>query len=82
MIPVLMVSIPVIAVVFNGLQKLARLRIEEAQVRSGSDNGDVEVLRAEVQELRQELSEVQERLDFAERLLARNSERDKLPPPG
>lgn len=72
-IPILALSIPVAAVIFNGLQKVARLRIEEAKVRAGLLDGqsaaDVTALREEMGEVRRELSEVQERLDFAERLL-------------
>lgn len=36
----------------------------------------------EVDQLRQELTEVQERLDFAERLLAQQRELGRLPSPG
>ena len=72
-IPILALSIPVAAVIFNGLQKVARLRIEEAKVRAGLLDGQsaaaVTALREEMGEVRRELSEVQERLDFAERLL-------------
>ena len=39
--------------------------------RRGPDDRDVQELRREVEALRRQLSEVQERLDFAERLLAR-----------
>ena len=35
MIPIIALSIPVVAIVFGGLQKLMRLRIEEAKVRAG-----------------------------------------------
>jgi hypothetical protein len=72
LIPILVLLIPVLAVFFSGLQKLARLRIEETRLRAGSSgSADVEELRGDVQQLRQELGEMQERLDFAERLLAR-----------
>ena len=39
--------------------------------RSRVDDREVEELRAELAEVRQQLAEVHERLDFAERLLAR-----------
>ena len=39
------------------------------------DDREIQELRGEVEELRHSLSEVQERLDFAERLLARQEER-------
>jgi hypothetical protein len=45
------------------------------------DDGAVLELREEVEELRRQLGEVQERLDFAERVLARPSH-DKLVGPG
>ena len=39
------------------------------------DDREIQDLKGEVEELRHSLSEVQERLDFAERLLARQDER-------
>jgi len=79
LIPILALSIPVAAIVLNGLQKLWKLRIEEARVRAGSVGGETEAefeqLHAEIDQLRLELSEVQERLDFTERMVARASDR-------
>ncbi len=72
-IPILALSIPVIALLFRGLNRLAQTRLEEARVRAGSLSGadeELVALRAEVDDLRRELGEVQERVDFAERLLA------------
>ena len=72
-IPIVALCIPVAAIVVNGLQKLARLRIEEAKVRAGLLDGqsaaELAALREDMGDVRRELSEVQERLDFAERLL-------------
>ncbi|HEY7505300.1 MAG TPA: hypothetical protein VH700_14475 [Gemmatimonadales bacterium] len=72
-IPIVALCIPVAAIVVNGLQKLARLRIEEAKVKAGMLDGqsaeELTALREEMGDVRRELSEVQERLDFAERLL-------------
>jgi hypothetical protein len=72
-IPIVALCIPVAAIVVNGLQKLARLRIEEAKVKAGMLDGqsaaELSALREEMGDVRRELSEVQERLDFAERLL-------------
>jgi len=45
------------------------------RARSGTEDQDVRELKGEVDELRNQLSEVQERLDFAERILARQDER-------
>ena len=83
LIPILALSIPVAAIVLNGLQKLARLRLEEARVRAGAlDHGsqaELAALREEVAELRGELSDVHERLDFTERLLSQSREAERLP---
>jgi hypothetical protein len=43
--------------------------------RESADDRDVQDLKGDVEELRHQLAEVQERLDFAERLLARQDER-------
>jgi hypothetical protein len=43
--------------------------------------GESERLLAEVDELRRRLSEVEERLDFTERLLAKSREGERLPQP-
>jgi hypothetical protein len=43
--------------------------------RSGVEDRDVRELRGDVEALRHELTDVQERLDFAERMLARQDER-------
>lgn len=81
-IPILALAIPVSAIVFNGLMKLARVRLEETRLRTGAlgDGAEAElaVLRGEVDDLRRELGEVQERVDFAERLLSRR-EPGRLP---
>jgi len=72
-IPIVALSIPVAAIVFRGLQNMAKLRIEEAKVKAGILDGqsaaELAELRDEIGEVRRELSEVQERLDFTERLL-------------
>jgi len=46
-----------------------------AEVAGGRDPGEVSELRAEVEELQRQLADVQERLDFAERVLARRDDR-------
>jgi hypothetical protein len=46
----------------------------------GVPNAEVAELRADVEELRHQLTEVQERLDFAERLLARQRDAERLRP--
>jgi len=47
--------------------------------RAAAGDGDVQRLRSELDDLRAELGSVQERLDFAERLLARDRDRESLP---
>jgi uncharacterized protein involved in exopolysaccharide biosynthesis len=72
-IPIVALCIPVAAIIVHGLQRVARLRIEEAKVKAGLLEGqsamELAALREEMGDVRRELSEVQERLDFAERLL-------------
>jgi len=81
LIPILALAIPVSAIILHGLQKMARLRLEEARLRAGAGGGEGELtaLRDEVGELRRELGEVQERLDFAERLLSQSRDPERLP---
>jgi len=47
--------------------------------RRTAEDGDVAQLRAELDTLRGEMLGVQERLDFAERMLARERDREQLP---
>jgi hypothetical protein len=82
LIPILALCIPVSAIVLHGLQKLARLRVEEARVRSGAaDQGseaELTALRQEVAELRADLTEVHERLDFTERVLSQSRDTERV----
>ena len=72
-IPIGALCIPVAGIIFHGLEKVARLRVEEAKVKAGQLDGpsgaELATLRDEMGDVRRELAEVQERLDFAERLL-------------
>lgn len=89
----LAVMIPVLAVFFVGMSVLANTVIGKAIARRiGGDttagrgaldamHQDLLEVQAEVAALRQELSETQERLDFAERLLARPGEPHRAVPP-
>jgi hypothetical protein len=84
MIPILALAIPVSAIVLGGLVKLKKLSVEEAKARAsigGTGEHELAQLRAEVDQMRGELSEVHERLDFTERLLAR-ADRPALKPDG
>lgn len=82
-IPIMALAIPVAAIIFHGLQKLARTRLEEARLRAGGMDGEtgaeIEALRQEVGELRRDLGDMQERLDFAERLLSQTRDPERLP---
>jgi hypothetical protein len=75
-------AVAVIAIVF-GLTKVAGPVIGALaeRVRGGGHRpeGADDVLAAEVDQLRGRLAEVEERLDFAERLLAQAREADQLP---
>jgi len=79
LIPIMALSLPVLGLVFAGFQRYAKLRLEETRLKmqGGSSSQDMEALRNEMDDMRRELGEVQERLDFAERLLARPEVRDR-----
>ncbi len=66
-----------------GLWAQSRMRLGETPSRAGALDGGSEVETAslldEVGEVRRELGEVQERLDFAERLLSQTREMDRPP---
>ena len=87
-IPIMALAIPVAAIVMGGLLKLRRLRVEEANLRvHGGDAGsseEVQALRNDLDTLQRQLSELNERVDFTERLLARGRAPDssqQLRPP-
>jgi len=52
------------------------------RARSASEDHDVRELKGEVEELRNQLADVQERLDFAERVIARKDDRVGALPKG
>ena len=88
-IPIMALMIPVAAIVMSGLQKMWRLRVEEAKLRIHSGQAgsseEVEGLRSDVDALQRQISELNERVDFTERLLARGRTPDSsepLRPPG
>lgn len=80
----LALMIPITAVITSAWQKTAKMRLEEARLRAGvidgADVAEVEALRGDVAALRGELEQVQERLDFTERLLVEVRDRQQLPP--
>jgi hypothetical protein len=75
--------IPVAAILMFGAVKIAKIK---AQARGRSDAADpdtaarLEAMETELGTLRQELGEVHERLDFAERLLAQHAPTRLNPP--
>jgi hypothetical protein len=79
-IPIMALAIPVAAIVMSGLLKMRRLRVEEAKLRVHSgDSGsseEVQALRSDLDTLQRQLSELNERVDFTERLLARGRNPD------
>jgi hypothetical protein len=83
-IPIMALAIPVAAIVMGGLLKLRRLRLEEATLRvQGGDSGspeEVQALRNDLDTLQRQLSELNERVDFTERLLARGRTPDSSEP--
>ena len=80
LLPIMVLGIAVAAIVSGSVLKLQRLRLEEATLRGG-DPSEVNDLVRQVSDLQHELAEVQERLDFAERILARGREAPGLPAP-
>jgi hypothetical protein len=73
-------AIPVAAIVMSGLLKMWRLRVEEANLRihggQSSSSEEVQALRSDLETLQRQLSELNERVDFTERLLARGRNPD------
>jgi hypothetical protein len=64
-----------IAAIFVLRGPLGRAIGERIAGQRDPNDRDLQELKGEVEELRHSLSEVQERLDFAERMLARQDER-------
>ena len=58
--------------------KVARLRASRPESTSPDVTARLETLERGVQDLRQELGETQERLDFAERLLSKTREERQI----
>ena len=52
--------------------------VEQGSEGGGASMGQVRQLTDDVEDLRRELGELAERMDFAERMLAKNKERDRL----
>lgn len=79
LIPILALSIPVVAIVMSSLVKMARLKAEGQRTALGPDESlRLAALEDDVAQLRQDLADTHERLDFAERMLAAKSEQGQL----
>ena len=57
---------------------LGRAWADRIAGRSGTDDAEVQSLRADVDDLRHRLAETEERLDFAERLLSNQRDAEQL----
>jgi hypothetical protein len=85
---VIAVFIPIVAVLgfFGWMVSLSPLgkamaeRLRHGAAPSGKGAGEHEELLGAVEELRREVAELAERVDFTERLLARRESGDRLPP--
>jgi len=80
----LVLMIPISAIIMVGLVKIARIWAPGAQPQGTATTERLEARLEAVEQaltsLQGELGETQERLDFAERLLAQSREGKRLPP--
>ena len=76
-IPIVFLGLAVTGIISAVILKLQRLRLEETRLRAGTS----ENLAHQVAVLQQEMAELQERVDFAERVLATIKHAPSLPPP-
>ena len=73
--------IPIVAIIAGTVVKLSRMKLESNNPAVGHDAlARIEALEGELDGLRRELSETQERVDFTERLLAQAAEGRSLGP--
>lgn len=74
--------IPIVAIIAGTVVKISKMKHEGRHPGMGEDTlARLEALEGEVDGLRAQLSETQERVDFAERLLAQASEGRAVRPP-
>ena len=73
--------IPIAAILVWGAIKMANILTKGRAAADPAATARLEAMEAELGALRQELGEVHERLDFTERLLARQTP-TRLDPPG
>src|SRR2546427_4804388 len=70
-----------IALAFSPIGRALGERIRGGSRREDGDAARLEEVAAELQQVRRELSELSERMDFTERLLAKQREAERLAPP-
>ena len=70
--------IPVVAILAWAAIKIARIKAARSESTTPDVTARVEELERVVQAMQQELAETQERLDFAERLLAQGREERRI----
>ena len=79
---VIALLIPIVALVIGGVVKIVKVR--EAARQAGSDpdlQARLAAMEQDLNAMRGELSETQERLDFTERMLTKEREEKRLNPP-
>src|SRR2546426_10305110 len=70
-----------IALAFSPIGRAVSERIRGGPPRDRADAAQLDEVVADLQEVRRELSELSERMDFTERLLAKQREAERLRPP-
>ena len=78
LVPIMFLGLGVSAIISSSILKMQRLRLEEAKLRAGNP-AELEDVLHQVSELQQEMAELQERVDFTERMLAQARETPALP---
>ena len=75
LIPIFALMIPIVAIIGSMVLKIQKAKLEEARLHAGDPGmlAEVEELRQELQQVRGEVAEMQERLDFTERMLTSRS---------
>jgi hypothetical protein len=76
----MVLGIAVAAIISASLHWIQRLRLEEAKLRGG-DPGDLNDIVPQMSALRHGLTDLQERLESAERMLAQVGEKPGRPAP-
>ena len=79
LVPVMLMGVAVTGIISSVILKLQRMKLEAAKLRSG-DGEETAALAHQVAVLQGEMAELQERVEFAERMLAQARERPALPP--